>query len=98
VIIKFSCECGQRVSATPDLIGTEATCPGCDASILVPVASDDVAVAPLLPEESSHPEPHLIIAHLSPSTPERGRLGLILGLSAVVLVALGIVLWVYSKA
>jgi hypothetical protein len=98
MIIKFSCECGQRVSATPDLIGTEAICPGCDAALLVPIASEDVAVAPLLPEESSHPAPHLIIAHLSPSEPERGKMGLILGLIAVVLVALGVVLWVYSRA
>ena len=98
MIIKFSCECGQRVSATPDLIGTEAVCPGCDASLLVPIASDDMAVAPLLPEESSHPAPHLIIAHLSAPAPERGRMGLILGLITVALVALGVVLWVYSKA
>lgn len=33
---KFHCTCGQKVSATSDMIGTRATCPRCGASVKVP--------------------------------------------------------------
>jgi hypothetical protein len=36
-VYKFACPaCGQRVSATPDFIGSEATCPACATAFLVP--------------------------------------------------------------
>ena len=35
-VFKFPCPtCGQRVSATPDFIGTEANCPACGVAFIV---------------------------------------------------------------
>ncbi len=50
---KFECpECGQRISATPDLIGTEANCPSCDAVITVRAPRPQNAAPPPLPVEA----------------------------------------------
>lgn len=43
---KFHCTCGQKVSATSDMIGTRATCPRCGASVKVPKPPDEPAPAP----------------------------------------------------
>lgn len=49
LIMKFGCPyCGQRVSATPDFCGTEATCPGCERTFIVPdFAEESPAPAPV---------------------------------------------------
>jgi hypothetical protein len=59
---KFECpECGQRISATPDLIGTEANCPSCDVAITVRApAPQAVAVPPATPAEA--PREHSVPA------------------------------------
>jgi len=66
-IMKFGCpHCGQRVSATPDMFGTEATCPGCQQAFLVPDFSEDVP-SPKRPEvKASQP----VVRSPAPATPK----------------------------
>lgn len=62
MVHKFSCyECGQKVSATDDWIGTEAICPACGVAFLVPgVAEDEPAAFP------GEKEPEPIVAESEP--------------------------------
>lgn len=53
---KFHCQCGQRVSATEDLIGTVADCPNCGKPITVPRPEELPPPAPL-PEAEAAPAP-----------------------------------------
>lgn len=49
--MKFPCpHCGQRVSATQDFSGTEATCPGCANRFVVPAFQEQ---PPPLPKRAS---------------------------------------------
>jgi hypothetical protein len=43
---KFACWCGQRISATPDLIGTVGDCPECRVHFIVPAPPAEFAQAP----------------------------------------------------
>lgn len=42
---KFYCECGQKVSATEDMVGTTAVCPRCSTKMTVPTPEEAAAAA-----------------------------------------------------
>lgn len=74
---KFECpECGQRISATPDLIGTEANCPSCDAVITVRAPRPQKA-APPLPVESPVERSPPAVTSVAPRN-KSGCLGILL--------------------
>lgn len=75
---KFECpECGQRISATPDLIGTEANCPSCDAVITVRAPRQQKAAPPPLPVESPVERSTPAVASVAPRN-KSGCLGILL--------------------
>lgn len=86
---KFHCECGQKLSATDDMIGTDATCPNCSTLI---------TVAPPSPATRGRPEP---IPPVPPSrhtdfTQPRPE-GLIRGLALLASLGLsGVLAWLLS--
>jgi len=56
---KFHCECGQKVSATDDMIGTKAACPSCGRLIVV-----------ARPMDASPPTPAPAATPSMPATPD----------------------------
>ncbi len=61
---KFNCpRCGQRVSATSDLVGSTANCPSCDESITVTSPEPEQA-----PQPAINPEHYLLLV----GTEQRG--------------------------
>jgi hypothetical protein len=76
---KFACpECGQRISATAELIGSEANCPSCDALITVRAPEPkNAAPPPPLPAESPAERSASVSTSIGPRN-KSGCLGLIL--------------------
>lgn len=72
---KFHCQCGQRVSATEDLIGTVADCPNCGTPITVPRPEElpppppaplpEAEAAPAPADDSADADPAMAAAHES---------------------------------
>jgi len=59
MIFKFYCTCGQKVSATDDMIGTAAQCPRCAQKVIVPRPEDVVepGAMPHPPAPAMQPAP-----------------------------------------
>jgi hypothetical protein len=52
MILKFECiACGQRISATEDLFGTNANCPSCGFGLVVPRPDSPKAFKPIVSAE-----------------------------------------------
>lgn len=68
---KFHCACGQKVSATEDMIGTSAVCPRCGSQVTVPRPPDPepLTVSSPPPPSEAVPSPAPEAASPQPAPP-----------------------------